>query len=108
MRIILLLLFTFSIQAATIEERLKALPDLRSAMYKCGHRYSKQHIKRIIKNNNIAKVVCLESKTTEVNDEETARLNRLTNKKAARVWLQSQDCSALAGLNKRFCYILQR
>lgn len=69
MKYLLLIALTISTaKALTVEERLNAIPDIRYAMHLCNFN-APNHLKfkkRLILNNDTARVDCLESKWAEI------------------------------------------
>lgn len=108
MRYLLIFLWITTIDAATIRERVKALPDLRLAMHLCGYRDSNMELftQRIERERLESVITCLESKTPEV-DAIIAEDNvKETAYEAALARIKALDCSTLSGqILKDLCVI---
>lgn len=75
-----------------LRERLKALSDLRISMSKCGLNQPnmKLFVKKIVKNNDVEKLECLESKNAEIESESSARRSKASQTKADCIKLKNE------------------
>lgn len=107
--LMLMFLVSFNVYGLTAKERFQALPDMYSAMARCGYLGSpKAIVKNAIKTQNLTQLLCLESKTGEINTESTATVTKRTNKKTAKEAINNKDCDELNGFIRNVCIVMQR
>lgn len=110
MKYMFILLFSLNAYGLTFDERFDALSasrDIRMNMELCGFKDSNMELfrKKVIKDNDEAKLSCLESKKLEVDAMRVKAIDNLARTRQALEDMKKETCPPSPGVTRNLCIL---